>query len=69
MGKIIEVKNLRTYYYVYEGVLKAVDGISYHIDQGETLGIIGESGCGKSATASSVLRIVPEPGKIVGGDI
>lgn len=69
MGKIIEVKNLKTYYHVYEGVLKAVDGISYHIDQGETLGIIGESGCGKSATASSILRIVPEPGRIEGGEI
>ena len=69
MEKIIEVKNLRTYYYVYEGILKAVDGISYHIDCGETLGIIGESGCGKSATASSLLRIVPEPGRVAGGEI
>lgn len=69
MGKLIEVKNLKTYFNTYEGVLKAVDGISYHIDVGETLGIIGESGCGKSATASSILRITPEPGKIAGGDI
>lgn len=69
MGKVLEVKDLRTWYYTYEGVLKAVDGISYSINQGQTLGIIGESGCGKSAASQSILRIVPSPGKIVRGEI
>ena len=69
MNKVLEVRDLRTYYYTYEGVLKAVDGISYSIMQGQTLGIIGESGCGKSASSQSILRIVPSPGKIVGGQI
>ncbi|RHP35558.1 ABC transporter ATP-binding protein [Lachnotalea sp. AF33-28] len=69
MEKVLEVKNLRTYYFTYEGVLKAVDNISYSIGQGQTLGIIGESGCGKSAASNSILRIVPPPGRIVGGQI
>jgi len=67
---LLEVKNLKTYFYTFEGVARAVNGVSYHIDKGEALGIVGESGCGKSVTASSVMRIVPEPpGKIEGGSI
>ena len=67
---LLEVKDLKTYFYTFEGVARAVNGVSYHIDKGEALGIVGESGCGKSVTASSVMRIVPEPpGKIEGGSI
>lgn len=69
MSYVVEVKNLRTHFYTDEGVLKAVDGIDYAIDAGKTFGLIGESGCGKSAASQSILRIVPAPGKIVGGEI
>ena len=66
---ILDVTDLKTYFYTNEGVLKAVDGVSFKIDKEETLGLIGESGCGKSVTAHSILRIIPSPGKIVGGNI
>jgi oligopeptide/dipeptide ABC transporter ATP-binding protein len=66
---VLEVKDLKTYFSVNEGVLKAVDGVSFRINQEETLGLIGESGCGKSVTAHSILRIVPSPGKLVSGEI
>ena len=66
----IEVRNLQTYFYLYEGVVRAVDGVSYNIRKGKSLGVIGESGCGKSVTAQSTMRIVPSPpGKEVGGQI
>jgi len=68
--KLIEIKNLKTYFYTYEGASKAVDGIDFEIFPGETLGIVGESGCGKSVTALSILRLIPTPpGKIVDGEI
>jgi len=67
---ILEIKNLKTYFYTYEGVAKAVDGVSYALAKGEPLGVVGESGCGKSVTALSVLRLIPvPPGKIMGGKI
>lgn len=66
---ILVVNNLKTYFYLDEGTLKAVDGVSFAVGERETLGIIGESGCGKSVTARSVLRIVPSPGKIMSGEI
>ncbi len=67
---LLEVNELKTYFYTYEGVARAVDGVTYHLDPGEALGIVGESGCGKSVTASSIMRIVPDPpGRIVGGQI
>jgi len=67
---LLQVVDLKTYFYTFEGVARAVNGVSYYLDRGEALGIVGESGCGKSVTASSVMRIVPEPpGKIVGGHI
>lgn len=69
MNNILEVKNLKTYFRLDEGTLKAVDGVSYGVKEKEILGIIGESGCGKSVTAQSILRIVPHPGKIVSGQI
>ncbi len=67
---LLEVSELYTSFYTFEGVARAVNGVSYHLDKGEALGIVGESGCGKSVTASSVMRIIPEPpGKIEGGSI
>lgn len=66
---LLELTDLKTYFYVNEGVLKAVDGVSLAINKNETLGLIGESGCGKSVTAHSILRIIPSPGRVVGGKI
>ena len=69
-NKILEVKNLRTYFYTDDGVVKAVDGVSFDLKKGETLGIVGETGCGKSVPALSILRLIPQPmGKIVEGEI
>jgi oligopeptide/dipeptide ABC transporter ATP-binding protein len=68
--RILEIKDLRTYFFTYEGVAKAVDGVSYQLEKGEPLGVVGESGCGKSVTALSILRLIPmPPGKVVGGEI
>jgi peptide/nickel transport system ATP-binding protein len=65
---VLEVVDLRTYFYTRNGLMKAVDGVSFSLASGETLAIVGESGCGKSVTALSVLRLVPDPpGRIVGG--
>jgi oligopeptide transport system ATP-binding protein len=70
MAKLLEVKNLRTYFYTEEGVVRAVDGVSWDLDEGETMGLVGESGCGKSVTAMSILRLIPRPpGRIVEGEI
>jgi len=69
MNNILEIRNLQTYFYTEDGVAKAVDGVDFEIRPKETLGIVGESGCGKSVTSMSVLRLVSPPGKIVGGDI
>ena len=66
---VISVSDVKTYFYLDEGVLKALDGVTFRVGKEETLGLIGESGCGKSVTAQSILRIVPAPGKIVGGTI
>ncbi|MBL8153104.1 MAG: ABC transporter ATP-binding protein [Anaerolineae bacterium] len=66
---VLEVRNLRTHFRLDEGMLKAVDGVTLNIREKTTVGIIGESGCGKSVTAQSILRIVPPPGRIVGGEI
>ncbi len=69
MDTLVEVKNLKTYFYLDEGVVRAVDGVDFTIREGRTLGVVGESGCGKSVTAQSILRIVPHPGRIVDGAI
>jgi oligopeptide transport system ATP-binding protein len=70
MEKVLEVKDLNTNFYTDEGVVKAVDGLSYHINKGECVGLVGESGCGKSVSAMSILRLIPyPPGVIEGGEI
>ena len=68
--KLLEVKNLKTYFYTDEGVVKSVDDVSFDVEKGKTLGIVGESGCGKSITSLSIMQLVETPpGKIVGGEI
>ena len=67
--KILEVKDLRTYFFLDQGVLKAVDGVTLYLNQGEAVGIIGESGCGKSVTGLSLLGLVQPPGLVVAGEI
>jgi len=70
VATLLDVKNLKTYFYTFEGVVKAVDGVSYEVDEGETLGLVGESGCGKSVSALSLMRLIPDPpGKIVEGEV
>jgi len=67
---LLEVDNLQTHFFTDKGQLPSVDGVSFEIDKGETVGIVGESGCGKSVTAMSILRLIPQPpGRIVGGQI
>ncbi|MBY9012725.1 MAG: ABC transporter ATP-binding protein [Candidatus Lokiarchaeota archaeon] len=67
--KLLEVKDLTTYFFTEEGVVKAVDGVSFDIYEDEVLGLVGETGCGKSVTALSILRLVRAPGKIMRGEI
>ena len=70
MAPILEVDDLHTHFFTRDGVVKAVDGVSFKLDSGKTLGVVGESGSGKSVTALSVMRLIPEPpGKVVSGDI
>ncbi|MBM4306964.1 MAG: ABC transporter ATP-binding protein, partial [Deltaproteobacteria bacterium] len=70
MSTLLQVKDLKTYFYTDAGIVKAVDGVSYALSEGETLGLVGESGCGKSVSALSILRLIAyPPGKIVGGEI
>ena len=66
---LLEVKNLKTYFYTEDGVVRAVDGVDFSIYPGEVLGIVGESGCGKSVTSLSIMRLIGIPGKIVEGEI
>ena len=66
---LIRINELKTYFYLREGVVRAVDGATLSIRRGKTLGVVGESGCGKSVTAQSILQIVPKPGLIVDGEI
>jgi oligopeptide/dipeptide ABC transporter ATP-binding protein len=69
-GKLLEVSNLKTHFFTDDGVVKAVDGVSFSIKKGETFGLVGESGCGKSVTALSIIRLIPDPpGKIVDGTV
>ncbi|MCE2463433.1 MAG: ABC transporter ATP-binding protein [Dehalococcoidia bacterium] len=70
MATLLEVKDLQTHFFTQEGVVRAVDGASYELEEGETLGLVGESGCGKSVSALSVMRLIPDPpGRTVGGEI
>ncbi|MCD6545553.1 MAG: ABC transporter ATP-binding protein [Thermotogae bacterium] len=66
---LLKVNNLKTYFFTDDGVVKAVDGVNFEVYPGETLGIVGESGCGKSVTSLSILRLLDEKGKIVDGEI
>src|SRR5437016_5708200 len=68
--RLLEIRDLRTHFDTDDGVVKAVDGVNLSIDRGETLGIVGESGCGKSVTAFTIMRLLPKPqGRIAGGEI
>jgi peptide/nickel transport system ATP-binding protein len=68
--RLLEIEDLRTYFFTRDGVVRAVDGVSIEVRRGETLGVVGESGCGKSVTSLSILRLIPEPpGRIVSGAI
>ncbi|MHA1972077.1 MAG: ABC transporter ATP-binding protein [Candidatus Hodarchaeales archaeon] len=70
VGTLLDIRDLRTYFYTKKGVVKAVDGISYKIKRGESLGLVGESGCGKSVSALSMMRLIPQPpGKIESGEV
>ena len=70
MSELIHVKELRTSFFTPEGEVRAIDGVSFSIDEGKTLGLVGESGCGKSVTSLSIMRLIASPpGKIVGGEI
>jgi len=66
---LLEVKNLKTYFFTEDGVVKAVDGVDFYVKPGEVLGLVGESGCGKSVTSLSIMRLIGIPGKIVEGEI
>src|SRR5437868_15545592 len=70
MPPLLQVKDLRTYFYTDEGIVKAVDGVTYDVQEGETLALVGESGCGKSISALSLLKLIPiPPGRIVSGEV
>ena len=70
MATLLQVNDLRTYFYTDEGVVKAVDGITFDLEEGETLGLCGESGCGKSVSALSLMRLIADPpGKIISGEV
>ena len=69
MAHLLEVRNLQTHFPTRAGLVRAVDGVSFHLDRGELLGLVGESGCGKSMTALSVMRLISPPGRIVNGEI
>src|SRR5436309_9204957 len=69
MSHLLEIRNLQTHFKTRAGLVRAVDGVSFYVDRGELLGVVGESGCGKSITALSIMRLIAPPGKIVSGEI
>ena len=66
---MLKIHNLCTNFFTYRGIVKAIDGLSLELKKGEVLGLVGESGCGKSVTLLSILGLVPYPGKITGGEV
>ena len=66
---LLDIRDLKTYFYTYNGIVKAVDGINLQVNRDEVLGIVGETGCGKSVTARSLLKLIPDPGRIVSGQV
>ncbi|MEJ2300270.1 MAG: ABC transporter ATP-binding protein [Anaerolineales bacterium] len=66
---LLQVKGLKTHFYTEDGVVKAVDGVDFHVNHGEVLGLVGESGCGKSVTALSIMHLIRKPGRIVQGEV
>ena len=68
-NSLLEVKNLKTYFFTEDGIVKAVDGVDFYVAPGEVLGLVGESGCGKSVTSLSIMRLIGIPGQIVEGEI
>ncbi|MEM4626930.1 MAG: ATP-binding cassette domain-containing protein, partial [Ignisphaera sp.] len=69
MKKILEVEDLRVYFYTYNGVVRAVDGVSFEVYEGEAMCIVGETGCGKSVTARAITKMIRPPGRIVSGKV
>ncbi|MFP4642661.1 MAG: ATP-binding cassette domain-containing protein, partial [Dehalococcoidia bacterium] len=69
MTELLRVNNLVTQFHTESGVVKAVDGVSYHIDENEIVGLVGESGCGKSVSQLSVMQLISAPGEIAGGEV
>ena len=69
MSKLIDVKNLRTSFKTHIGDVQAVRGVSFYVDKGEAIGVVGESGCGKSVTMMSIMRLLSENGKVVDGEV
>ena len=69
-GRLLDVRELKTHFHMHDHIVRAVDGVSFHLGTGETLGVVGESGCGKSITSMSIMRLIPDPpGKIESGEI
>ena len=66
---ILKVSNLKTYFHTDDGVVKAVDGVDFYVNHGEIVGLVGESGCGKSVTSLSIMRLISKPGKVEAGEI
>jgi len=69
VGPLLEIKGLKTHFFTQDGVVKAVDDVTFQISHGQTLGVVGESGCGKSVTSLSVMRLIDRPGRIVAGEV
>src|SRR5438105_14838230 len=69
MSALLDVQGLETHFATAQGVLRAVDGVSFAIERGEVLGLVGESGCGKSVTSLSIMRLVPPPGRVAAGRV
>lgn len=67
--KLLSVSDLKVHFFTYEGIVRALDGVSFHVKKGETLGLVGETGCGKSVTSLSIMNLIPPPGKIVSGEV